>query len=149
MSATSSELTPRDISQLEQTLVQLHHIFRRHRDHIKKKYQISAVEMDIIQLIIQQGPCKMKHIADTFQLKLSTLTSLVDKAETQGILCRTSQPNDKRVVLLDVTAQGRSIYQDYSAYLTQIARHIQHNFDEDTLQDFIRGVEVITRLTPG
>jgi hypothetical protein len=47
-----------DITRLENILIELNYAFRKHRDLIKDKYKISALEMELIKYVILNGPQK-------------------------------------------------------------------------------------------
>lgn len=113
------------VAKLENALQAVNHFFRTQEDLIQTRHGISSVEMDILQLVCRQGALKMKEIAAHYQLKLSTLTSVVDKAERHEILYRRTSKEDRRVVLVDSTEHGKIIFQDYMIHM------------ESTLQDFL------------
>lgn len=75
----------------------------------------------------------MKEIAAHYQLKLSTLTSVVDKAEKHEILCRCASKEDRRVVLVDTTEHGKIIFHDYLIHM------------EGALQDFLKKIPQTNR----
>jgi DNA-binding MarR family transcriptional regulator len=45
----------------------------------------------------------MKAISEAFHIKLSTLTSIIDKAEGNRIVRRVNSKKDRRVVFLETT----------------------------------------------
>lgn len=116
------------VSKLEHALQAVNHFFRTQEDLIQTRHGISSIEMDILQLVCRQGPLKMKEIAGHYQLKLSTLTSVVDKAERHEILYRRTSKEDRRVVLVDTTEHGKVIFQDYMIHM------------ESTLEEFLKKI---------
>ena len=68
-----------EATSLEQQLLLMRDAFRQHQNEIRKKYKISANEMEIILFISDHGPQRMKSVGERFKIKFSTLTSLVDK----------------------------------------------------------------------
>ena len=142
----TSAPTQSDIKRLEDILIELNYAFRRHRDFIKKKYKISALEMELIKFVIQNGPQKMKAISEAFHIKLSTLTSVIDKAEKQRILKRVNSKDDRRVVFLDTTKKGKTVFEEYGKFLKDTAASMQDYFDESTFNYFVDGLESFTQL---
>jgi MarR family 2-MHQ and catechol resistance regulon transcriptional repressor len=135
------------VAKLEQGLVMLHDLFRKQRVLIEKKYGISAQEMYILQFVVVNGPQKMKDIAEEFHIKLSTLTSTIDKAEKRKILKRVNSKDDRRVVFLDITAKGRKMVEDYAAYLKELVSRTESNFQEEDLNIFVNGLEKLARIS--
>lgn len=136
-----------DVKRLEQSLIVLNHAFRKHRDFIKEKFKISALEMELIQFVVQNGSQKMKTVSEHFDIKLSTLTSIIDKAENQRILKRTNSKEDRRVVFLDCTRKGRSIYEDYGKFLHETALRMQTNLNYDRFAHFVESMETFTKIS--
>lgn len=125
--------TKEPVSKLENALQAVNHFFRTQEDLIQSRHGISSIEMDILQLVCRKGPLKMKEIAAHYQLKLSTLTSVVDKAEKHEILCRCASKEDRRVVLVDTTEHGKIIFHDYLIHM------------EGALQDFLKKIPQTNR----
>ena len=107
----------------------------------------SALEMELIKYVILNGSQKMKAISEAFHIKLSTLTSIIDKAEKQRILKRVNSKEDRRVVFLDTTKKGQNIFEEYSKFLRETAVTMQEYFDEDSFNYFVEGLESFTRYS--
>lgn len=113
-------VTHEPVHQLENALQAVNHFFRTQEELIQSRHGISKLEMDILQLVCRQGPIKMKEIAAHYQLKLSTLTSVVDKAERHEVLVRKMSKEDRRVVLVDATEQCQIIFRDYMLHMEAV-----------------------------
>ena len=136
-----------DAKHLEEVLIDINLVFRKHRDLIKEKYKISALEMELIQFVVTHGKQRMKDVAQYFNIKLSTLTSTIDKAEKARILKRINSTEDRRVVYLDTTKKGRDLFEQYDQELRGIATRIQQDMDETTFKLFVEGMEVFNKVT--
>lgn len=123
--------------------------FRHHREYMRHTLEVSTQELELIQFIVRYGPKKMRDIATHFYLKLSTLTSIVDKAEGRGHVKRMGSEADGRVVLLDVTPAGRQVYLAYHAYLQETVQQMVNTLDPQVLEHFVEGVESFNRLSLG
>lgn len=134
---------------LEENLVRLSWAFRQHREYIRKKYQAAPQELELIQFAVHYGPRKMREVADHFHLKLSTLTSIVDKAEQRGFVTRSTSKIDRRVVLLDVSPKGRKIYDAYHAFLQQTVQRMSEVLPPETFTLFVEGIEAFNNISLG
>jgi len=109
----------KDSKRLEQSIITLNNVLRKEQRYIMDKYKISSQEMEILQYVIENGPQKMKVISEHFNIKLSSLTSVIDKAEKRRVVKRVNSKEDRRVVYLD----------------------------EETFIHFVNGMETFTRLS--
>lgn len=71
---------------------------------------ISIKEIHIIEKIGDQQPVRMSAIAKAIDVTLATLTVACDKLEVKGLVVRTRDTTDKRVVNISLTPRGQAIY---------------------------------------
>jgi DNA-binding MarR family transcriptional regulator len=95
-----------------------------------------------------QGPRTMGELAAHLDVRLSTMTGVIDQLEEKGLVQRTDHPADRRSLRVRVTPKGRTLYQQaHEAFLSHlepllegrpaaVRRHIL-----DFLGDAIRVVE--------
>lgn len=132
---------------LEKSLIALRDVFRRHQRYIKDNFKISELEMEILQYVALNGRRKMKDIGEAFNIKLSTLTSIVDKIERQKFVKRINSKEDRRAVYLDLTPKGKRLYEKYSHYIHVIARLMKRTITDDHFSIFVEELEKITQST--
>lgn len=135
-----------DAERLERSLYSLTDVYRNHKAYIKGKYKVNALEMEIIQLIMIDGKKRMKEIGDHFNVKLSTLTSIIDKIERQKLVKRVNSKEDRRVVFLDVTKKGERLYKDYSRYMNVFAQMVRRSLEEDHFEALLLGLDTMSQL---
>ncbi|MDX1908662.1 MAG: MarR family transcriptional regulator [Bacteroidia bacterium] len=99
-------------------------VFRHHQNEIRKKYKISATEMEIILYIHDFGAQRMKQVGETFKIKFSTLTSLVDKIERLNLVKRTNSKEDRRSILITLTKKGKKMLDEYNSQIKNLAERI-------------------------
>lgn len=133
------------LARLEANLVQLREIFRNHQNYIKDHFRISELEMEIVQFVAIHGQKKMKEIGEAFNVKLSTLTSIVDKIERQKYVKRVNSKEDRRAVFLDLTPRGMALYEKYSHYIRVMSMLIMRKMPADKFDLFVDGLEMITK----
>lgn len=146
MNATNQSAVSAAGDRLERGLFELGEMYRKHQAYIKAKYNISALEMEILQLIILEGKKKMKEIGEQFNIKLSTLTSIIDKIETQKLVKRVNSREDRRVVFLDTTKKGQKLYQEYHQYLQAVSVIARRSMDEKEFHIFLQGLKKISDI---
>lgn len=143
MSTTLNQTIPDTLAaeRLEKSLYTLTEVYRKHQAYIKLKYNISALEMEIIQYIVLDGKKKMKEIGEHFQVKLSTLTSIIDKIERQRLVKRANSREDRRVVYLEVARKGMQLYEQYSQYMSVVSQRVYRALDEEQFEALLKGLE--------
>lgn len=146
MDATYSATAVSAVDRLERGLFELAEVYRKHKIYIKTKYNISALEMEILQLIHLEGKKKMKEIGEQFHIKLSTLTSIIDKIESQRLVKRVNSREDRRVVFLDITKKGEKLYQEYHRYLQFVSGQAHQAMADHEFHAFLHGLKKMSEI---
>jgi len=71
---------------------------------------ISAQESQLLLSVGAKESLKMSEIAKALQLTLSSVTALVDKLEAKAFVTRERSREDRRIVRVLLTAEGRKLY---------------------------------------
>lgn len=130
------------LNTLEKQLFMMRDAFRQHQNEIRKKYKISANEMEIILYINDFGPQRMKAIGEKFMIKFSTLTSLVDKIERLNLVKRVNSKEDRRSILVTVTKKGKKMLEEYNDQIRLLAdKMTQIAHREDNLPTLVNTLE--------
>ena len=135
--------TGTNVERLTKIISNLNEIRRKHHHYIQTKYRITGLEMEIIQWLVIDGKRKMKEIGENFNIKLSSLTSVIDKIERQKLVYRVNSKEDRRVVFLDVTDKGKKLYKDYSDYLKVLAYLMKKEMNPQHFEAFIKGIDIM------
>ena len=73
---------------------------------------LPAPQLSALSVIVFAGPITLGALADAEQVRPPTITRLVEKLESAGLVERTSDPTDKRVSRLAATAKGVKLLHD-------------------------------------
>jgi DNA-binding MarR family transcriptional regulator len=136
-----------EVSQFEQSLILLNNVMRKHRTNIEGQFQVSALEMELLQFVVTNGPQKMKAVSENFDIKLSTLTSIIDKAEKRKVLKRVNSRTDRRVVFLESTRKGEKLFVAYRKSLHELANEMKDVLTDGQLNQFVTGIELFNELS--
>ena len=74
-----------------------------------RKTGLTNAEYWVLHWVDHFGPMHSGNLAERLNVRLPTLTSVVDKLVGQGLLERTRDPTDRRVVVLGCTPKGRRL----------------------------------------
>ena len=79
---------------------------------LNKKYQISASQLNCILTLYEYGPMPPSRIADHMMVKSSTVTGVVDRLETKGLVERMRNSPDRRIITIQLTKAGKKLAQN-------------------------------------
>ncbi|MDX2247837.1 MAG: MarR family transcriptional regulator [Bacteroidia bacterium] len=131
-------------SNLEKQLLQMRDAFRQHQNEIRRRYKISANEMEIILYIEDFGPQRMKAVGEQFKIKFSTLTSLVDKIEKLNLVKRVNSKDDRRSIMVTITKKGKKMLEEYNSQIKSLAERISEVSQMETLPQLVETLEKAT-----
>ncbi len=119
---------------LEDALVELVNAYNHRRQSILNRYQVVDLEVDIINYLNEQEMKKMKEVGEFFNIKLSTLTSTIDKLEKNKLVKRKNSKDDRRVIFIKPTAKGQNLLNELGQFTkdavsSQAGSLKQHEFD--------------------
>jgi len=67
---------------------------------------VTMPQMKIMLMLFIIGPMRMSDLADNLHVTLATATRLVDRLVEKGFVVRENQPDDRRVVLCNLSNRG-------------------------------------------
>jgi MarR family transcriptional regulator, organic hydroperoxide resistance regulator len=77
----------------------------------------------ILYVLWERGPATIHELARRVALGKSTLTSALDRLESQGHVVRVRSEHDRRKVLIELTAKNKALhelYQEVSSEMTKV-----------------------------
>lgn len=70
--------------------------------------ELSGAKLKVLTLLVQSGrPMALRELAEGSRCVRSNVTQLVDRLEAEGLVKRTSDPDDRRSILATLTPSGR------------------------------------------
>lgn len=82
----------------------------------------------------------MKEIAERIGRDKSTVTSLVNKLVDAGFVVKESDPDDKRITCLCLTARGRSLENDFDKISERLIATAFRSFSQKEREELVRGI---------
>jgi DNA-binding MarR family transcriptional regulator len=89
-------------------LFQLSFLLRARLARIAGEHDLSLVQVRLLGILRDREP-GMLELARYLDLEKSSLSGLVDRAETRGLLERIPSKDDRRATTIRVTARGRKL----------------------------------------
>lgn len=103
-------------------------------------------QFQILKYISSRGRCTSTELADAFGVGKSSITAMITRMVDKGLLQRTRDQDDRRVVYLTMTEQGQRNYdivQDQ--IISTVSKYLVH-FEADEVEGFISAFERLARL---
>ena len=70
---------------------------------------VTLPQLMLLNLTHQHGPYRLTELAAKIEVKPSAVTVMVDRLEKRGLVRRFQDPDDRRAVRVEVTADGREV----------------------------------------
>ena len=83
---------------------------------------LSAQEMRVLRTVGRDQCCIMSGIAERIRLSLSSVTGLIDRLVDKKLVCRDRSREDRRVVNVELTPEGRELHKSVLESQIQFAR---------------------------
>jgi MarR family 2-MHQ and catechol resistance regulon transcriptional repressor len=131
---------------LEQSLFQLTDVIQKHQEIVQKRFNVSAVEIDILRLLDVDGDKKMKDIGERVNVKLSNLTNIIDRMEEQKLVKRVNSKTDRRSIFVHVSTKGKKLLSDYSEFLRELSTRMRQVMEDDQFNNLVDGLEKISKV---
>lgn len=135
----NQELTDRFLAVAEFLNRQTH----LHRLDAWEELGMTIPQLRTLVLLERMGPMRMGSISTHLGRALSATTTVVDRLVEKGFVGRSSDPDDRRVVLCDLTDLGRSTIDRFWRIGTDNLERIMEVLGPEDMETVVRGLELI------
>lgn len=98
--------------------------------------QITLVQAGILFLLNEEAGRPMSELSRLLSLDNSTVTGLVDRLETSGFVQRKANSKDRRVSLINITAQGVEEVNKAKTTINRVNEKIKTDFSKREIESF-------------
>lgn len=99
---------------------------------------VSGSQAAILRSLAVNGPQNASTLAERLRITPGAVTSLSNKLISSGYAHRNRNANDRRVVLLEITDQGREILQQFKEENKNIVKQLFSGLPEEDIDHLIR-----------
>lgn len=106
---------------------------------------LSLVHLNVLAVLDIDGPLPMRGLAETLDVSQASATGIVDRMEQRGLVGRRRDDDDRRVVRVALTDEGRNLI---AGMATERREHLAMMLDhltDDELEGFLLGVRALGR----
>ena len=99
----------------------------------------------ILYVLWQEDGVPIKTVSDTCGLALTSLTTMLERMESQGLIRREPDSRDRRKTLLYLTEKAKALRSDYDAVSEQMGALYYRDFTEAEIRQFEEYLQRIQR----
>ena len=114
-----------------------------HRLDTWEELGMTIPQLRTLVLLEQLGPLRMGSISTHLGRALSATTTVVDRLVEKGYVGRSSDPDDRRVVLCELTDLGRSTIDRFWRIGTDHIERITQVLEPVQMETVVKGLELI------
>ncbi|MEU0570983.1 MarR family transcriptional regulator [Nonomuraea sp. NPDC005983] len=128
------------IERITETQRGLGRTFARHPSPLFTS-NLTMRQLKVVMLLSLNGSASGQNLAQDLGVGLGTVTGIVDRLVTAGLVSRHEDPHDRRVRRVELTAAGAELVEEIQDAGLQQYRRIVAHLDTETL----RALELVTR----
>lgn len=149
MNTVSKLFTEPNAIRLETILNELVIAFNFRRASILNRYNINEMDVEIIRYLTAEDQKKMKEVGEYFNIKLSTLTSTIDKLEKNKLVKRKNSREDRRVIFIKPTARGANLLNELDDTMRSLSETMIRDTSAPEFESMINGLDKILAYVKG
>jgi len=100
---------PDEISEVIDNLRRSIKAINEYSRNAEKETGLTGPQLWAIKLVAGNAPIKVSDLARRMYLHPATVVGILDRLESKGLVQRTRSTEDRRVVEIDLTAQGQAV----------------------------------------
>ncbi|RCG27243.1 MarR family transcriptional regulator [Sphaerisporangium album] len=108
---------------------------------------LSLTAVGTLGTLERSGPCRLTELAAHEGVTQPAMTQLVSRLQESGLVTRTSDPDDKRVVQVRITDAGRAALAGRRETRAAMLAELLDQLSEDERASLVAAVPAIDRLT--
>jgi DNA-binding MarR family transcriptional regulator len=131
--------------ELTDLILQLTHQITIRESEILQNWDVELTlpEFKVIHFLNRRGPSIMREIADHLGMAVSTMTGIIDRMVKKNLVVRERPEDDRRIVKVELTEQGRQAedwhMSEHKRITIAILKRLNEE-DQDALLDIMKKV---------
>jgi MarR family transcriptional regulator, organic hydroperoxide resistance regulator len=136
-------------TELIKEIINLHRkvnrILRDYDVDVWMELSLTVPQLKCLFFISNQGKTNFRKLAERLKVSPSNITGIIDRLVEQGLVSRTENPEDRRILLLQTTSKGEAMIAELrekrSTYLAQILTDLK----VENLENITEGLKELAR----
>lgn len=107
--------------------------------------KLSLIHLNVIGVLQAEGPQPMRALAEALDVSQASATGIVDRMEQRGLVDRRRDEDDRRIVRVALTDEGRRLVDGIVAERQDHVRQMFDEFTDEELAAFLVGSRAMRR----
>ncbi len=99
--------------------------------------ELNMQELRVVEFLGAEGPRMMRELAEHLTVAVNSVTSIADGLERKGLVRRRRSDEDRRVVRVELTDEGREMYQSVTDVNMRLFRSMLGALSEAEQETFL------------
>ena len=117
--------------------------FRRLLWQKAAELELTYAQSQVLLYVGQHSGCHMGEVAKAFGVTLAAITQIVDRLEQKKFLARGTDPDDRRVYTLELTAEGKTLVGELATLQTEGLEAVLARMSGRDRDRVIKGLEAL------
>ena len=113
---------------------------------LNKNYHVSAPQLHCLLTLYEVGPLPPSHIAKYIMVKSSTVTGIIDRLEHKGLVRRTRNSPDRRVINIELTDKGKTLAENAPSPIQQKSVDGVRRLPNNKIEEIIQNLDLLTHM---
>jgi len=109
-------------------------------------HNLSVSEIHTLEAIGQGAAKTMTHVADALKINISTLTAAINKLVTKGYVNRFRIPEDRRMVMVELSEIGSRAVREHEAFHLAMIRKALSQLSSEETEKFIESLQNVNEF---
>jgi DNA-binding MarR family transcriptional regulator len=107
------------------------------------KTKITMPQFIVLELLHHRGESKMTDLADALDVTTAAMTGIVDRLVRDKLVSRGEDPDDRRIVKIDLTEKGSKIVKSMVEARKKITIKLFGNISQEEREQYLK---ILTRI---
>lgn len=133
------------LKQLNQLLVEFYDKLSSWEHSVVKETGYSLAQIHTIEVLGCHGAMRMKELAEKLGITTGTLTVQVEKLVKAKLLTRSTQDDDRRAIVVDLTETGQALHKHHNELHLALVKELTRNIEPKNAAILIESMTLINR----
>lgn len=106
---------------------------------------LSLVHLHVLMILDTEGPLPMRALAERVDVSQASTTGIVDRMEQRGLVARQRDDEDRRVIRVALTDEGRAMVGGMAAERRERLMEMLDDMTDEELSGFLLGARAMRR----
>ncbi len=133
------------LSEIIESHRRLNHALRDYSPDVWMDLSLTIAQVKSLFFISNQGSTNFRKLAERLKVTPSNVTGIIDRLVEQGLISRTENPEDRRVILLKTTAKGDALVAELRERRSRHLSKILTELNKEDLNIITQGLGLLAK----